>query len=151
MVLGMKQFGMLFAPAYGVTLIAVPVAMVLDHLGRGATPLRAMAVLPLWVCVTSLFALPFVLAAAGLALLLRKFSGHWLSGNTGRLAFTIICGSLGAVIMKLTIQSYALVAAAAGGTAAWVSSSPDWPPGWRHSLTIAVGLVAGVVLGLRYY
>lgn len=57
----MKRYAALFLPAYGVTLIAVPVAMMLDHLGRGATLPGAVAVLPIWLFFTALFALPFVL------------------------------------------------------------------------------------------
>lgn len=147
----MNRYLALFLPAYGVTLIAVPVAMMIDHLGRGATPLRAISVLPLWEFYAALFAIPFALPAAGLALLLQCLFGDSLRGMTGRLFFTLICAGLGAAVVTLTIHSFALIAAASGGTAAWLASSPAWPPRWRSALVITVGLTAGIILGWQYY
>lgn len=147
----MNQFLALFLPAYGVTLIAVPVAMMIDHLGRGATPLGAIAVLPLWAMYAAVFAVPFVLPAAGLALLIQRLAGYLWHGRTGKLLFTLMCTGLGAAVVTLTIHSFALIAAASGGTAAWVASSPAWPPRWRLALVIVVGLTAGIILGLQYY
>lgn len=146
----MKAFLALFLPAYGVTMVAVPVSSMLDHLGREATVMRALAALPIWVVGTALLALPFILAGAGLALLIQRVGGDRWQGAAGRLLFTLICAGLGAALMTFSIDSRALIAAASGGTAAWLAHSPAWAPRWRVALVVSMGLSAGVILGFQY-
>lgn len=147
----MKQYLALLLPAFGVTVTAVPVAMVIDHLGRGATVLRALAVLPFWLLYTVLFALPFLLPGAALALLLRGIGGEWWRSPGGRLLYTVLSAGIAFALVAWPFPSYAGVAAAAGGTAAWLAASPDWQPRWRAALVVGTGLTAGVTLGLAFY
>lgn len=147
----MKQYLDLVLPAFGLTLTAIPVAMAIDHLGRGASVLRALAVLPLWVLYTALFALPFLLPGAALALLLLRVGGERWRTAGGRLLFTLLSAGIAAALVALPFRSYAGVAAAAGGIAAWLAVAPDWRPQWRWTLVVGVGLAAGAVLGLMFY
>lgn len=147
----MKPLLALFIPAYGVTLIAVPVTMLLDQLGRGAAPLAALAVLPIWALYTALLALLFILPAALVAVLLQRLGGGAWAGRAGRPWFALVCAGLGAAIMALTVHGHVIVAAAAGGTAGWVAHAPAWTPHRRRVLIIAVGLTAGIVQGLHYF
>lgn len=147
----LKLFLDLFRPAYGVTLVAIPIASMIDHLGREATPWGAVAALPIWVWSAAFFALPFIVPAAGLAMLIQRLGGdRWRSG-IGRVLFAMLCAGLGAAIVTSTIHSLGLIAAAAGGTAAWVAASPDWPPHWCTGLVVGAGLIAGAILGWQLY
>jgi|GEM_PF-5181657 len=145
----MKRLIALFVPAYCVTLIAVPVSAMIDHLGRGATPPNAVAVLPLWVVYTALFALPFALLGAGIGALIQGLD-LW-KGPVGKLLFVLVCAGMGLVSVQLVFRSLALIAAVAGGTAAWVAISPEWPPHRRQLLVVVAGLVIGIIVGVQVY
>lgn len=147
----MKQFQALFLTACGVALIAGPVALMIDHLGRGAAPLQAAAVLPIWIISTALFALPFAMAGAGVALGLLRLGGDRWSGGGGRLLFSLLCSGLGAAMVIFIFESLAAIAAASGAVAAWLALSPSWPPRWRYTLIVTAGLAAGLIAGLRTY
>lgn len=145
----MRGFLALFLPAYGVTLTAVPIVMVIDHLGRGATLLHAVAVSPLWLIYTIPFALPFVAVASGIAALLQWLAEEWLRSLLGRVLFVLFCTGLGAAAVQLTIGHYGIVAATAGGVAAWLACSPSELP--RTGIIITAGLASGMLLGFTYY
>lgn len=145
----MKRFLALFVPAYSVTLIAVPMAAMIDHLGRGATLWGAVAVLPLWVIYTASCALPFVLPGAGLAFLFQRLN-LWQS-LAGKLLFVLMCAGIGGVSVLWILRSFALIAAVAGGTAGWLAVSPEWPAHRQRLLVVAAGLVAGIIVGVQVY
>lgn len=141
----------LLLPAYGVTLIAVPIAMTLDTMGRGAEPYLFLTVPALTCLYTGMFALPFVLPAAGLAFFIQLPAVDWWQTRAGRLLFALICALLGAAILQLTIHAFTLVAAVAGGTAGWVATSHTWPLRLRLGLVLSAGLAVGLVQGIQYY
>jgi hypothetical protein len=89
--------------------------------------------------------------AGGIRRTLQKAFGDGLRSGSARLLFTLSCAGLGAAIMLLTMQGFAGMAAAAGGTAAWLASDPDWQPRWRGAVVVVVGVLVGILLGVQYY
>lgn len=147
----MNRYLALLVPAYGVTLMGVPIAAMIDHLGRGATPVRALAVLPLWVIYAALFALPFLLPATGLAHLAQRIGGDLWRSTPGRLLFTLLCAGLGFTAVAFIVRSMAIISATAGATAAWVATSDAPSPRAHATLVLGTGLLSGIIVGLQLY
>lgn len=147
----MQAYLRLLFPAAQVTLIAVPIAMMIDHLGRGASLLRALATLPLWFPYALLFGLPFLLVGSGAALLLQRLLGDWGRRGPGRLLFILVGAGAATLLVAPLFSSLAPIAAVAGGVATWSASAPAPPPRLQTPVVLLSSLVIGLIVGLLAY